>query len=62
MARSIGEILKDLIAKLETTSKQVQPHIVLGDDDSIYLTERQLGFKEGLASAIRMIEQTDTTS
>ena len=62
MARRIGEILQEIITKLETTSSMVQPHIVHGDEDSIYLTERQEGYKEGLAAAIRTIEQTDTTS
>lgn len=61
MARPIGEILQDLITKLETTSSMVLPHIMLGDGGSIYLTERQRGYKEGIAAAIRLVEQVDTT-
>lgn len=61
MARPIGEILKDLITKLEASSDMVKPHIVLGDEDSIYLTERQIGYKEGLEAAVRLVEQVDLT-
>lgn len=52
--------LASIIEKLTRTKDMVQPVIVMGDEDSIHLTERQEGFKEGLDTAIRIIEQTST--
>jgi len=60
MANRTSIALASIIEKLTRTKDMVQPVIVMGDDDSIYLTERQEGFKEGLEAAIRIIEQTST--
>lgn len=60
MANRTSMALASIIEKLTRTKDMVQPVIVMGDNDSIYLTERQEGFKEGLDVAIRIIEQTST--
>lgn len=60
MANRTSMALASIIEKLTRAKDMVQPVIVMGDDDSIYLTERQEGFKEGLDVAIRIIEQTST--
>jgi ABC-type sugar transport system substrate-binding protein len=60
MANRTTTALASIIEKLTRTKDMVQPVIVMGDEGSIYLTERQEGFKEGLEAAIRIIEQTST--
>jgi hypothetical protein len=60
MANRTTTALASIIEKLTRTKDMVQPVIVMGDEDSINLTERQKGFKEGLNCAIRIIEQTST--
>ena len=60
MASRTSMVLASIIEKLTRTKDMVQPVIVMGDENSIYLTERQEGFKEGLNTAIRIIEQTTT--
>ena len=60
MANRTSIVLTSIIEKLTRTKEMVQPVIVMGDDDSIHLTERQEGFKAGLDTAIRIIEQTST--
>lgn len=60
MASRTSIVLASIIEKLARTKEMVQPVIIMGDEDSIHLTERQEGFKEGLDAAIRIIEQTTT--
>lgn len=60
MANRTSVALASIIEKLTRTKDMVQPVIVMGDKDSIYLTEQQEGFKKGLDAAIRIIEQTST--
>lgn len=48
-----------LIATIEAEIKNVQPVPTIGDDDSIYLTERQDGFKEGLEWALRLLKDNN---
>ena len=45
----------DLRAALTAAAEGVTPQIVMGDEDSIYLTERQEGFREGLAFALSLL-------
>lgn len=40
----------------------VEPRIVLGDDDSIFLTERQEGYKEGLNFVLALLGASHSTS
>ena len=60
MASKTSKVLGSLIEKLTRTKSMVQPIIVMGDEDSINLTERQLGYIDGLETAIKLIEQTST--
>lgn len=60
MASKTSKVLGSLIEKLTRTKSMVQPVIVMGDEDSINLTERQLGYIDGLETAIKLIEQTST--
>ena len=62
MARRMTVMLNSLIEKLGRLRDGTQPIIVMGDEDSINLTERQLGFIDGINAAIRLIEQTDPMS
>lgn len=42
-----------LIAELDNLIKNIKPSVILGDDDSIYLSDYQEGFRD----ALRMIKQ-----
>lgn len=46
-----------LIKELRTTANNIKPVPTLGDDDSIYLTEYQIGLNAGLMVAISMVKR-----
>ena len=60
MDNELSKVLNELVSKLQKTVGMVQPHIVLGDDDSINLTQHQLGFIAGINTAIKLVEQIPT--
>jgi len=60
MTSELSETLNELVSKLQKTIDMIRPNVVLGDDDSIHLTDHQLGCKAGLELAIRHIEQIST--
>ena len=48
--------MEELVKLLREEVSKVKPHISLGDDDSIYLTDYQEGVIAGLIKAISLIE------
>lgn len=54
--------LPGALKAIEDRAAAVQPNIVLGDDDSIHLTPRQEGYREGLQTAAEDIRATLLTA
>ena len=50
--------MESLIKTLEANIAAIQPHITLGDDDSIYLTDYQEGIIAGIRHAIKVIKES----
>ena len=48
--------IEALIEALETAVTNVQPQPMIGDDDSIFLTEWQEGYRDGIKRAIEEIK------
>lgn len=47
----------DAVTRLKAMAAEVQPVICLGDEDSIFLTEQQVGYRAGLLVAAELIEK-----
>lgn len=54
----VAAALPGALKAIEERAAAIQPNIVLGDDDSIHLTPRQEGYREGLQSAAEDIRAT----
>lgn len=51
--------MEEIVKQLRSEVSKVKPHITLGDDDSIYLTDYQEGVIAGLIKAISLIESRE---
>lgn len=62
LARGKVKVQDHLLVAIEKEIEHVKPIPVMGDDDSIHLTERQIGFKNGLQWTLCLLRNNNNVN